>query len=78
MTALDYVEMKAREEDRSITMEKCRAALGALGIQNSMALNKIGEFGSWPRKYSTYLSIIFVFVAIVQSYSNLQLPPLLY
>ena len=43
MTALDYVEMKAREEDRGITMEKCRAALGALGIQNSMALNKIGE-----------------------------------
>ena len=45
MTALEYVEMKAREEDRGITMEKCRAALGALGIQNSMALNKIGGLG---------------------------------
>ena len=43
MTALEYVEEKARQEDRSITLEKCRAALGALGIQNSMALAKIGE-----------------------------------
>jgi ATPase subunit of ABC transporter with duplicated ATPase domains len=53
MTALDYVEMKAREEDRSITMEKCRAALGALGIQNSMALNKIGELTFGRQKHSS-------------------------
>ena len=30
-------------QDLPITLEKCRAALGALGIQNSMALAKIGE-----------------------------------
>jgi len=57
MTALDYVEMKAREEDRSITMEKCRAALGALGIQNSMALNKIGELTFGPQKHSSLIRV---------------------
>jgi hypothetical protein len=43
MTALQYVEDMARKFDSSMTLEKCRGALGALGIQNSMALTKIGE-----------------------------------
>ena len=47
-TGLEYVEEKARAEDPSITLEKCRQALGALGIQNSMALQKIGAwYGGW-------------------------------
>ncbi|GAX72848.1 hypothetical protein CEUSTIGMA_g303.t1 [Chlamydomonas eustigma] len=41
-TALEYVEEMARKEDPGITLEKCRQALGALGLQNSMALQKIG------------------------------------
>ncbi|MEW5302176.1 MAG: hypothetical protein WDW36_004981 [Sanguina aurantia] len=41
-TGLDYVMDSARESDKSITMEKCRAALGALGLQGSMPMAKIG------------------------------------
>ena len=37
----------ARKEDPGITMEKCRQALGALGLQNSMALQKIGAHAGW-------------------------------
>lgn len=40
----------ARKEDPGITMEKCRQALGALGLQNSMALQKIGEHAGWGRR----------------------------
>ncbi|KAG1680802.1 hypothetical protein FOA52_008135 [Chlamydomonas sp. UWO 241] len=42
MCPLDYVEMKARAHDPNITVEKCRQAVGALGLQNSMALTPIG------------------------------------
>lgn len=41
-TGLDYVMDSARVSDKSITMEKCRAALGALGLQGSMPMAKIG------------------------------------
>lgn len=41
--ALDYVSEKAREVDATITMEKCRQALGALGLTNTMALQTIGS-----------------------------------
>lgn len=41
MSPLEYVEMKARAEDPSVTTEKCRQAVGALGLQNTMALTKV-------------------------------------
>lgn len=41
-TALQYVEDVARADDPRVTMEKCRAALGALGLVGTMALQKIG------------------------------------
>jgi len=41
-TALQYVEDTARAYDPNITLEKCRAALGALGLVGSMALQEIG------------------------------------
>lgn len=42
MTALEYVESVAQKEDPLFPMEKCRAALGALGLRDSMALSRIG------------------------------------
>jgi len=42
MSPLEYVEMKAREADPNVTMEKCRQAVGALGLRDSIALTKIG------------------------------------
>eukprot|EP00798_Chlamydomonas_sp_ICE-L_P029123 gene29123-32341_t len=39
--ALDYVMDKARESDPTITMEKCRQALGAMGLQNSMEIGTL-------------------------------------
>ncbi len=45
LPALEYVERVARANDPGITLEKCRAALGALGLTGSMALQKIGEGG---------------------------------
>jgi ABC-type multidrug transport system ATPase subunit len=41
--ALDYVCERAREADTSITLEKCRQALGALGLTGGMALQTIGS-----------------------------------
>ena len=43
MPALEYVEAVARANDPGITLEKCRQALGALGLTGTMALQKIGE-----------------------------------
>lgn len=40
--ALDYVLEKAREDDTTVTLEKGRKALGALGLTGSMALRPIG------------------------------------
>ncbi|KAG2502022.1 hypothetical protein HYH03_000516 [Edaphochlamys debaryana] len=42
MPALDYVQAVARANDPGITLEKCRQALGALGLTGTMALQKIG------------------------------------
>ncbi|KAG2439392.1 hypothetical protein HXX76_004749 [Chlamydomonas incerta] len=42
MPALEYVEAVARANDPGITLEKCRQALGALGLTGTMALQKIG------------------------------------
>jgi energy-coupling factor transporter ATP-binding protein EcfA2 len=41
--ALDYVSRRARETDVTITLEKCRQALGALGLTGSLALQTIGS-----------------------------------
>lgn len=41
--ALDYVSARARESDVTITLEKCRQALGALGLTGSLALQTIGS-----------------------------------
>ncbi|KAF5838243.1 P-loop containing nucleoside triphosphate hydrolase protein [Dunaliella salina] len=40
--ALSYVEDVARAHDPTVTMERCRQALGALGLTGSMALAQIG------------------------------------
>jgi hypothetical protein len=42
-TGLQYVEDTARAHDPSITLERCRQALGALGITASMVNQPIGE-----------------------------------
>lgn len=42
MTALEYVESVAQKEDPLFPMEKCRQALGALGLRDTMALSRIG------------------------------------
>ncbi len=42
-TALQYVEDTARAHDPSTSLEKCRQALGALGMTNTLALQPIGE-----------------------------------
>ena len=42
MTALEYVESVAQREDPLFKTEKCRQALGALGLRDSMALTRIG------------------------------------
>ncbi|GLC40935.1 hypothetical protein PLESTB_000965000 [Pleodorina starrii] len=42
LSALDYVEGVARANDPGVTLEKCRQALGALGLTGTMALQKIG------------------------------------
>eukprot|EP00955_Chlamydomonas_euryale_P048088 353872-Chlamydomonas_euryale.AAC.1 len=48
MSPLEYVEMKAREADPNVTMEKCRQAVGALGLRDSIALTKVwGRGGVW-------------------------------
>ena len=39
--ALDYVLDTAREDDVTVTLERGRQALGALGLSGSMALRKI-------------------------------------
>lgn len=39
--ALDYVLDTAREDDITVTLERGRQALGALGLSGSMALRKI-------------------------------------
>ncbi|GBF92144.1 hypothetical protein Rsub_04491 [Raphidocelis subcapitata] len=41
--ALEYVSERAREVDATITLEKCRQALGALGLTGSMAMQTIGS-----------------------------------
>jgi hypothetical protein len=43
--ALDYVCERAREFDATVSLEKCRQALGALGLTGSMALQTIGASG---------------------------------
>eukprot|EP00967_Tisochrysis_lutea_P153979 scaffold304990_cov21-Tisochrysis_lutea.AAC.2 len=40
--ALSYVEDVARAHDPTVTMERCRQALGSLGLTGSMALAQIG------------------------------------
>ncbi|KAF6249260.1 P-loop containing nucleoside triphosphate hydrolase protein [Scenedesmus sp. NREL 46B-D3] len=42
-TALDYVSDVARKTDPSLTLEKVRAALGALGLTGSLPLQQIGS-----------------------------------
>jgi ATPase subunit of ABC transporter with duplicated ATPase domains len=42
-TALDYVSQVARITDPSLTLEKVRAALGALGLTGSLPLQQIGS-----------------------------------
>ncbi|GIL85713.1 hypothetical protein Vretimale_13175 [Volvox reticuliferus] len=42
LSALEYVEGVARANDPGVTIEKCRQALGALGLTGNMPLQKIG------------------------------------
>jgi ATPase subunit of ABC transporter with duplicated ATPase domains len=42
-TALDYVSEVARRTDPGLTLEKVRAALGALGLTGSLPLQQIGS-----------------------------------
>ncbi|GLI70270.1 hypothetical protein VaNZ11_015202 [Volvox africanus] len=42
LSALEYVEGVARANDPGVTTEKCRQALGALGLTGNMPLQKIG------------------------------------
>lgn len=46
-TAIDYVTAAARADDPDIKTEKCRQALGALGLRDSMVFTKIGERTAW-------------------------------
>ena len=41
--ALDYVSEQARKSDPTITLEKCRQAVGALGLTGSLPLQTIGS-----------------------------------
>ncbi|GFR43392.1 hypothetical protein Agub_g4469 [Astrephomene gubernaculifera] len=70
--ALEYVEGVARANDPGVTLERCRQALGALGLTGSMALQKIGVLsgGEKARVALASLSLLPANVLLLDEASN--------